>query len=276
VLGVRKKLFQTASPSPEWRNDGKLVDVWFAFHLPDLDDARAFAVWLDARGYTSAPGVVLHHNDKPRTGVTPLQARCVLALWTKDSVNDQQVQGDARTAGYNGKLIEVCVRKGAPLERYSDDALITFNRVDPNSDNPAWRALLARIRKHCGEPPKKPSEFSRYAPTALGAIACAASLGGVGWYAADQADLRERAIEEANRHLTEPAGMIEPALAEAAKRPSLTPTTDLALAAGGPTPLDYADFDRDTGTAPPPPQPVVAPVEATPLERDRVVQGPEQ
>lgn len=253
--------------------DGKLVDVWFAYLLADLDDARTLAQWIDARGYSSAPGIVLNHNDKPRVGVTPQQARCVIALWSQDATKDQQVQADARTAGYNGNLIEVCVRKGAPEERYSDDALITFNRLDPGSDAAAWRALLARIRKHCGEPERKPSEFRRYARTALGTLACVTAIGGGAAYYANQNEQRELAAEEANRTWAPPAATIDPVLVEARKRPSLTPTTDLALAAGGPTARDYADYDRDLGTAPAAPPPATAP---PPPPAERVVQGPEQ
>lgn len=275
-MRASSKIFRPVAPHLAGGEDGKRVDVWFAYLLADLDNARAIAEWLDARGYTSAPGVVLYHHDKPRTNVTPMQARCVIALWSPEATQDQQVQADARTAGYNGNLIEVCVRKGAPEERYSDDALIVFNRLDLNSDAAAWRALLARIRKHCGEPPRKPSEFRRYARTAFGTLACVTSLGGAGYFYAEQSEQRDLGLEAASPTWAPPAATIDPALIEARKRPSLTPTTDLALAAGGPTPLDYVDYDRDTGIAPEAPSPAAAPVEAEAPKPERVIQGPEQ
>lgn len=276
-MRASRNFFQATTSHLTRRDDGKLFDVWFSIQLPDLDDARTIAVWLDTHGYTSAPGMVLNHQDKPRTGMTPMQARCVIALWSPNSVNDQQVKSDAGTARYHGNLIEVCVRKGAPEERYSDDALIVFNRLSPNSDAGAWRALLARVHKLCGEPPKKPSGFQRYARTTLGTLACVTSLGGGGaYYLSEQAEQRDLALEEAKATWTTPGETIDPVLA-VAKRPSLTPTADLALASGGPTPNDYADFDRDMGTAPPAPQVSSVPLEVTPPPApERLIQGPEQ
>lgn len=269
------KLFHhdNARAAPE--DDGKLVDVWFAFMHADLDNARTLAEALDARGYTSAPGIVLNHHDKPQTHVTPQQARCVVALWTPDAKDDQQVQADARTAGLQGRLIEVGYRKGAPKERYSDDALIVFNRLDPHNDGAAWRALFARILEHCGEPKRKPSEFHRYMPAALASVAGLAAIAGGAQFFSQQASHfhEQQALKES---WTQPAGTIDPVLVAARKRPSLTPTTDLALA-GGPTPVDQAEFDVDKGTAPLGLPPASAPVDTQkPETLERAEQGPEQ
>jgi len=270
-----ERLFHHDSAHTAPEDDGKKIDVWFAYMHADLDNARTIAEALDARGYTSAPGIVLNHHDKPQTHVTPQQARCVVALWTPDATEDQQVQADARTAGLQGKLIEVGYRKGAPKERYSGDALIVFNRLDPHSDGTAWRVLFARILEHCGEPKKKPSEFRRYAPAALASLAGVAAIAGGAQFYSQQAShhQEQQALKES---WTQPAGMIEPTFVEARKRPSLTPTTDLALA-GGPTPADQAEFDVDKGTAPVGLPPASTAIEAPkPVAVERGEQGPEQ
>lgn len=268
------KLFQQDFSRMTPQDDGKKVDVFIACLLADLDNARVLAEALDARGYSSAPYIVLNHHDKPQTNIMPQEARCVLTLWTPEATEDRQVKADAFRAGLEGNLIEVSYRKGAPKERYSREAMIVFNRLDPNANGDAWRALFARIKAHCGEPRKKPSEFRRYIPAGITTLAGIVAIAGGAQYYERQVAPHQEPAQEAT--FTQPAGTIEPILVEARKRPSLTPTTDLALATGGPTSVDQAEFDVDQGTAPKGAAPASTSVEAPKPVAERAEQGPEQ
>jgi len=268
------KFFQPDSARTPPQNDGMKIDIFIACLLADLDNARVLAEAFDARGYTSAPYIVLNHHDKPQINITPQEARCVVTLWTPESALDRQVQADARRAGLEGALIEISYRKGAPKERYSGDAMIVFNRLDPNANGDAWRALFTRIKSYCGEPRRKPSEFRRYVPAGITTLAGLAVIAGGAHFYNQQATQHQEQAREAT--FTQPASAIEPVLAEARKRPSLTPTTDLALATGGPTAVDQAEFDLDHGTAPKGAPPASAPPEQPKPVLERAEQGPER
>jgi hypothetical protein len=164
--------------------DDKQVDVWFSFLPSDIVFARAIAEALNAFGYTSAPHDVLNHADEPALRLKPRDARYVIALWTPPAIGDRQIQADARTAGHDGRLIEVAFRKACPSERFSDDALISFKRTENIMHTEQWRELLTRLRPLCGAPRRKLPEVMRYVP----ALSIALALAGGGTAAMQMAD----------------------------------------------------------------------------------------
>jgi len=250
--------------------DDKKVDVYISCFIPDLAVAMKLADILLDRGYTVAPRVVVGRADKKLDRrLTPSDARCVIAAWSPHAIDDLQIQGDARTAGLQGRLIEVGLRKARPAQRFSDAALIVFPNLDILAHSEPVRAILQRVEELCGAPRRKPSDFMRRVP-ALAATAAAvagAVVVGAMW---NQNAEEKRAIAE--HTFAPPASQeVEPTLLASAKRPSLTPTADLALERGGPK--DY--ISEDLGTAPTAPAPVVAaPPPAAPV--DTAPEGPER
>lgn len=253
--------------------DAKKFDVWIPFFNPDLPFAMRFADALIDLGYTVAPRIVVRRADKKLDQrLMPHEARCVIALWTPDALEDLQVQGDARTAGLKGELIEVGLRGARPQQRFSDAALIAFARTDNAPHGDAWRALFARVQELCGPPPRKSPDFMRKAPALA---ATAATIAGAVVVGAMFGQHEEARKEIADRTFAPPATQeVETALLKNAKRPSLTPIVDLPADVGGPKDADF--IAPDLGTAPkqpvpsaPPPATSVAPVERGPL-------GPEQ
>lgn len=250
----------------------KRTDVWISYFGPDLLFARRFAGALHDLGYRIAPYGVLNFANTTREKLTPNDARCVIVVWTPDALDAQQLQGDARTAGVRGALIEVGIRGACPVERFSDEALISFDRLDKTPQGAHWRDLLARVQACCGPPPNRQSDIMANAQIALAVVL---TLAGAGAGAKMIEGMAQNRRETIARSFTQPAQPELPGeILAGAKRPSLTPTTDMNVRVGGPD--DY--IAQDLGTAPPVP---VAPVVATNADAaaaggERNVQGPEE
>lgn len=249
---------------------GKRADVWISHFVPDRQFARRIAQVLDELGYAVAPYDILNYPHLPREKLTPNEARCVIALWTPNALEEKQIQADARTAGNRHALIEIGFRGACPDQRFSEAALINFPRFDNAPHGAQWRELLARVKAVCGPPPKRQSEFLNMAPAAIATLATIAGVGASAMMIGNMAHERQ---EAASRPFTPPATQeISGDILAGAKRPSLTPTSDLDVNLGGPK--DY--IAPDLGTAP---LVQVVPViveTPKPPSADRGVQGPEE
>ncbi len=266
----RASAIQPLEPDAAARAD-KRVDVWISYFVPDFQFARRIAGVLDNLGYAVAPYELLNYGYLPREKLTPNDARCVIALWTPHALEEKQIQADARTAGNRHALIEIGFREACPAQRFSDAALINFPRFDNAPHGAQWRELLARVRAVCGPPPKRTAEFMNIAPAA---IATLATLVGVGAGAMMIGDMAHDRREAASRPFAPPATQDIPnEVLAAAKRPSLTPTSDLAIDLGGPD--EY--IAPDLGTAPPVQAlPVAVEGAKSAATENRSVQGPEE
>ena len=249
----------------------KRADIWISYFEPDLLLARRLAAVLGEFGYKVAPYRVLNHANATREKLTPNDAKCVIALWTHAALDAQQLQADARTAGSRQALIEIGLRGACPTERFSDEALIGFERLELPLQGQQRRDLLARVRASCGAPPKRHSDAVSIAPVAFAAIATMAGFGAGAKMIGDMAQDRHEAM---SRPFTQPAQPeYSSEVLAVAKRPSLTPTADMPIRMGGPN--DY--IAEDLGTAPAPALPIVEidPVEP-PTPKEREAQGPEE
>ncbi|KAF0173722.1 MAG: hypothetical protein FD124_781 [Alphaproteobacteria bacterium] len=248
----------------------KRADIWISYFVPDFAFARRIAEVVHNLGYTVAPYELLNYAHLPREKLTPNDARCVIALWTPHALKEKQIQADARTAGNRHALIEIGFRGACPDQRFSEAALINFPRFDNAPHGAQWRELLARVRVVCGPPPKRTSELLSMAPAA---IATLATIAGVGAGAMMIGNMVHERREAAARPFTPPATQEIPnEVLAAAKRPSLTPTSDLGVDLGGPD--EY--IAPDLGTAPPVPVMPLTLEAARPAPTDRSVQGPEE
>lgn len=252
--------------------DDKQVDVWVSCTPLDYPRAQQLARALFEQGFTCAPSHVIDRGDAMQRNLTPNDARCVIVVWSPPAVDVQQMQADARTAGNRGALIEIAFHGASPVERFSDEALISFRRTENILNTQQGRQLLARVRDLCGSR-KKPVDVLRFMPAAVATATAVLGVGGAAVMLADHARETQHATETEN-WVEPPAMQPEPALLAVAKRPSMTPTADLDLnlAAGGPN--EY--IAEDLGTDPKGAAPLSVPLETPPPPPQRAVQGPDQ
>jgi hypothetical protein len=248
----------------------KRADVWISYFVPDFVFAHRIAEVLHNLGYTVAPYEVLNYAHLPREKLTPNDARCVIALWTPNALEEKQIQADARTAGNRQALVEIGFRGACPDRRFSDAALINFPRFDNAPHGAQWRKLFARIHAICGPPPKRRLDFLNKAPATIAALA---TMAGVGATVVMMGNMAQERQEAASRPFTPPATQeITSEILATAKRPSLMPTTVIESDLGGPKDYIAPDFGI-APAAPAAPTTAEAP-KLAPLERGP--QGPEQ
>jgi TolB-like protein len=144
-----------------------MADIFLSYSRDDLPTARRFAETFEREGFsvwwdqTINPGEVYD-----RVTEKALQdARAVVVLWSKRSVESHWVRAEATQAHSNGTLVPVMIEacKRPIMFELTQTAELTHWKGNP--DDPAWQAYVAGLRRFIE---KDPSE-SIPAPPAHGA-----------------------------------------------------------------------------------------------------------
>jgi TolB-like protein len=145
-------------------------DVFLSYSREDQAVARRFAEGFQREGLRVWWDQALRsgENYDQVTEKALREAKAVVVLWSRTSVESRWVRAEATTADRRGKLVPVMIE---PCERPIMFELIQTAEIADWSGNrtvPAWQSLLADVRRHLGVVTSgdadRPSEVSRAAP----------------------------------------------------------------------------------------------------------------
>jgi TolB-like protein len=126
-----------------------LADIFLSYNRDDLLTARRFAVAFEREGFsvwwdqTINPGEVYD-----RVTEKALQdAKAVVVLWSKRSVESHWVRAEATQAHSNGTLVPVMIENCKRPIMFELTQTAELSHWKGNADDPAWQAYVAGLRR---------------------------------------------------------------------------------------------------------------------------------
>jgi len=134
-----------------------MADIFVSYSRVDVKRAEAIAKALESHGWT-----VWWDLHKLRTGQSfskaienPLgQAKCVIVLWSRASVNSRWVKAEAKRGWDHDKLASVLLDEALPRPPfpYDDSHAGDLSGWTGDTKTPEWRKLIADLTEIVGPP----------------------------------------------------------------------------------------------------------------------------
>lgn len=129
-----------------------LKDVFISYAREDSDTARQLASLLEAAGLSVwwDPQLRVGQDFALEIDRVLQQIRCVLVLWSADSVDSHWVRSEASEGLRLGKLVPVALDNSTPPLVFRALHTLAIDISDLDTDNPAVRKLIDDIRTLIG------------------------------------------------------------------------------------------------------------------------------
>ncbi len=132
-----------------------MADIFLSYSRDDLPTARRFAEAFEREGLSVWWDQTINPGDVyDRVTEKALQdARAVVVLWSKRSVESHWVRAEATQAHSNGTLVPVMIEncKRPIMFELTQTAELSHWKGDPN--DPAWQAYVAGLRRFIQQGP---------------------------------------------------------------------------------------------------------------------------
>lgn len=120
-----------------------MPDVLLSYAEPDRDTARRIASLLQAQGWS------VRWEQPPSDDA---QARCMVVLWSRHSVDDDQVAAEAEQGRTQHALVPVLLEQVTPPPGLRSIQAADLSGWDGAADAPGARQLVADLAELLGQP----------------------------------------------------------------------------------------------------------------------------
>ncbi|HYP79106.1 MAG TPA: toll/interleukin-1 receptor domain-containing protein, partial [Steroidobacteraceae bacterium] len=129
-----------------------MPDVFLSYSREDQVVARRFADALEREGFSVWWDQTLSVGDAydKVTERALGEARAVLVLWSKRSVDSRWVRAEATMADRNGRLVPVMIEPCNRPIMFELTQTADLSHWDGAAGDPAWQSLLGSIRRFVG------------------------------------------------------------------------------------------------------------------------------
>jgi len=136
-----------------------MIDVFLSYARNDEAQARQLKELLERRGFAVTwDGDLLPGPDYPQQIEKAVHAaRCVVVLWTPDSVGSHWVLEEATLGRDQGKLVPAKLRDVEPPLGFRLSQTVDLRGWHGGADHPGIRRLETGVRAHFTEPPPQPA-----------------------------------------------------------------------------------------------------------------------
>ncbi len=173
-----------------------MPDIFLSYSRQDQATARRFAQGLEREGFTVWWDATLHSGEAydQVTEKALREARAVVVLWSKTSVDSRWVRAEATTADRNRTLVPVMIEDCLRPVMFELTHTADLAHWKGETNDPAWQAYVADVRRFVHKeggvaqpeplprtaPPKRGSQL--FTSKVLGIVAVAiVGTGGVLW-----------------------------------------------------------------------------------------------
>jgi eukaryotic-like serine/threonine-protein kinase len=131
-----------------------LPDVFVSYSRDDQTVARRFAEGLEREGL----GVWWDQSLSPGEAFDQVteraldEAKAVIVLWSKASVNSRWVRAEATQANANNRLLPVMIEACRRPIMFELTHTVDLSQWDGNTDDPAWQSFVASVRRFAHRP----------------------------------------------------------------------------------------------------------------------------
>ena len=157
-----------------------MADIFLSYNRDDLATARHFAAAFEREGFSVWWDQTINPGDVyDRVTEQALQdARAVVVLWSKRSVQSHWVRAEATQAHSNGTLVPVMIEncKRPIMFELTQTAELSHWKGDPN--DPAWQAYIVGLRRFIQKNPSvamplpvAPASRKRFGPLVIASTA---------------------------------------------------------------------------------------------------------
>jgi hypothetical protein len=120
-----------------------MPDILLSYAEPDRETARRIASLLQAQGWSVR---------WERAPADDAEARCMVVLWSRHSVNSDQVAGQAEQGRARHALVPVLLEKVTPPPGLRSIQMADLSGWDGAADAPGARQLVADLAALLGQP----------------------------------------------------------------------------------------------------------------------------
>jgi len=126
-----------------------LPDIFVSYSREDQAVARSYAEGFEAEGFTVwwdqslNPGEAFDQVTERALD----EAKAVVVLWSKASVNSRWVRAEATQANANNRLLPVMIEACRRPIMFELSHTADLSQWKGNSDDPAWQSFLASVRR---------------------------------------------------------------------------------------------------------------------------------
>lgn len=174
-----------------------MPDIFLSYSREDQATARRFAQGLEREGFSVWWDVTLHSGEAydQVTEKALREARAVVVLWSKASVDSRWVRAEATTADRNKTLVPVMIEDCLRPVMFELTHTADLSQWKGDANDPAWRTYVADVHRfvskgESGAPPNTRAPLAaspasvgqRFSTKWLGIVAVAlVGTGGVLW-----------------------------------------------------------------------------------------------
>jgi hypothetical protein len=131
-----------------------MSDIYLIYAPSDFDRVRELAIALQDRGYSvwRERPVSVDEAGEPESPEGLKDAKCVIALWSRASVNSSRVTQEAAAAAQSGVLLEVRIDPVAVPSGFGSRTTIDLTDWRPEEPHGGISSLLDAVRQLVGAP----------------------------------------------------------------------------------------------------------------------------
>jgi len=126
-----------------------MSDIFLSYNREDQAIARRFAVAFEREGFSVWWDATLHSGEAydQVTEKALEEARAVVVLWSKKSVDSRWVRAEATTADRNGTLVPVMIEACRRPIMFELTHTADLSNWKGDANDPLWRAYVADVRR---------------------------------------------------------------------------------------------------------------------------------
>jgi Tol biopolymer transport system component len=129
-----------------------LPDVFVSYSREDQPVARRFAESFEREGFSVWWDQALNPGEAfdQVTERALDEAKAIVVLWSRESVNSRWVRAEATQANASGRLLPVMIEACRRPIMFELTHTADLSHWDGNTDDPAWQSFIAGVRRYVG------------------------------------------------------------------------------------------------------------------------------
>ena len=129
-----------------------MADIFLSYAREDRDRARTIAESLEEQGWSVFwdKDISAGHQWRNRLEAELGNARCVVVLWSHDSINSDWVKAEARTGGSRGVLVPVIIDEVEPPEVFGNVQAAHLAPWDGRPSAPEMGTVVSAVAGRLG------------------------------------------------------------------------------------------------------------------------------
>lgn len=229
------------------------LDVFIVHTDSEWQVAQKIAALLGDYGYNVARSGDRAENCGAPARL-PSNATAVLVIWPVTRAIYEMPEFEARIAARDGRLVQIYAGAERPYGTFAGPPPVDFVGWDLTATGPRWAALMRRLRRLCGPPPKRPVDVVATTSSMVlysTLVIAMGSIAAVAWQVGRNDAQQAAAPPPPTGALTQEAAARAPIIAPRVAPAEIEVTVDRAFL-GGPETYD-TDLGVEVAPAPPPP-----------------------